>query len=326
MKQKHFVLASRVSAIVLMVSLFAWTFPAFPYPVQAADDANNCSTTSGVYSGNLIIHTGSDITLSGSVLEYWCDTIRIDSGKTLTVDTSVGFSVTAQETLPLGLAFKTDGTKMYVVGETTDAVYQYSLSTAWDVSTASYDSVSFSVAAQDTIPHDVVFKTDGTKMYVVGVGADAVYQYSLSTAWDLSTASYDSVSFSVTAQENNPTDLFFKTDGTKMYVVGTTGDMVSQYSLSTAWDLSTASYSSVNFSVSAQEATPFGLAFKTDGTKMYVVGVSGDVVSQYSLSVAWDLSTASYDSVGVSVSAQEANAHDVVFKTDGSQVYVMGTI
>ncbi len=325
MKQKHFVLASRVSAIVLMVSLFAWTFPAFPYPVQASDDANNCSTTSGVYSGNLIIHTGSDITLSGSVLEYWCDTIRIDSGKTLTVDTSAGFSVTAQETLPLGLAFKTDGTKMYVVGETNDTVYQYSLSTAWDLSTASYDSVSFSVAAQDTIPHDVVFKADGTKMYVVGVGADAVYQYSLSTAWDLSTASYDSVSFSVAAQENNPTDLFFKTDGTKMYVVGTTGDMVLQYSLSGAWDLSTASYSSVSFSVSAQEATPFGLAFKTDGTKMYVVGVAGDIVSQYSLSTAWDLSTASYDSVGVSVSAQEANAHDVVFKTDGTKMYVMGT-
>ena len=33
------------------------------------------------------------------------------------------------------------------------------------------------------------------------------------------------------------------------------------------------------FSVSAQETTPYGLAFNTDGTKMFVVGSSGDEVN-----------------------------------------------
>jgi hypothetical protein len=38
---------------------------------------------------------------------------------------------------------------MYIVGNTS-SVYQYTLSTAFDVSTASYDSVSFSVSSEAT--------------------------------------------------------------------------------------------------------------------------------------------------------------------------------
>ena len=54
------------------------------------------------------------------------------------------------------------------------------------------------------------------------------------------------------------------------------------YDFGTAWDISTASYSQ-NFSVASQEITALGLAFKTDGTKMYIVGFDSDTVYQYSL-------------------------------------------
>jgi len=239
---------------------------------------------------------------------------------------SVSFSVSSQDSVPTGLFFKDDGTKMYVVGSTNDTVYQYSLSTAWDVSTASYDSVSFSVSGQDSVPTGLFFKDDGTKMYVVGRLNDTVYQYSLSTAWDVSTASYDSVSFSVASQETSPTGLFFKPDGTKMYVIGYSNDTVYQYTLSTAWDLSTASYDSVSFSVSGQEAAPRDLFFKDDGTKMYVVGNGSNTVYQYSLSTAWDLSTASYDSISFSVASQDTSPEGLFFKDDGTKMYVVGAI
>jgi sugar lactone lactonase YvrE len=85
------------------------------------------------------------------------------------------------------------------------------------------------------------FKPDGTKMYVIGTVGDDVNEYDLSTAWDITTASYLQ-NFSVAAQEINPTSIFFKPDGTKMYVVGSVGDDVNEYDLSTAWDVSTASY------------------------------------------------------------------------------------
>jgi DNA-binding beta-propeller fold protein YncE len=112
-------------------------------------------------------------------------------------------------------------------------VYQYSLSTAFDLSTASYDSVSFSVASQEASPTSVVFNSDGTKMYIVGYGSDTVHQYTLSTAFDLSTSSYDSVSFSVASQETSPEDITFNSDGTKMYIVGQSSDTIYQYSTAT---------------------------------------------------------------------------------------------
>ena len=93
---------------------------------------------------------------------------------------SVNFSVNSQDITPVGLAFNTDGTKMYMLGLDTATVYQYTLSTGFDLSTASYDSVSFSVASQDINPHDVAFNTDGTKMYMLGTNSDTVFQYSSS--------------------------------------------------------------------------------------------------------------------------------------------------
>jgi DNA-binding beta-propeller fold protein YncE len=105
------------------------------------------------------------------------------------------------------------------------------LATPWDVSTASYDSVSKSVGAQDGTPSGVVFKPDGTKMYIMGYSSDTVYQYSLSTAWNVGTASYDSISKAVGSQDRSPRGIDFKSDGTKMYILGYSSDTVYQYSL-----------------------------------------------------------------------------------------------
>jgi len=236
---------------------------------------------------------------------------------------SVSFSVASQENSPAGLAFNNSGTKMYIVGLTSDTVFQYSLSTAFDVSTASYDSVSFSVSSQDTVPTEVIFNNAGTKMYIVGNANKTIYQYSLSTAFDLSTASYDSVSFSVISQESALYGMNFNNDGTKMYVIGAS-DYVFQYSLSTAFDLSTASYDSVSFSVTSQDNFPYQVVFNSDGTKMYIVGNGSDTVYQYSLSTAFDVSTASYDSVSFSVSSQDTSPLGIVFNSDGTKMYIVG--
>ena len=190
------------------------------------------------------------------------------------------FYVGAQEPSPTGFFFKPDGTKMYVVGSNGDAVFEYSLSSAWDITTASYVQ-NFSVGAEETLPQSVFFKDDGTKMYVMGIAGDDVNEYSLSSAWDITTASYVQ-RFVVSTQETNPTGVFFKSDGTKMYVVGSTGDDVNEYSLSSAWDVSTASYVQ-NFSVAAQATLPRDLFFKDDGTKMYIVDSVGDAVFSYDL-------------------------------------------
>jgi len=235
------------------------------------------------------------------------------------------FSVASQEANPSGITFNANGTKLYLSGSVGDSIYQYSLSSAYDLTTMSYDSVSFSVASQETQPNGLAFNNDGTKMYVVGQITDAVYQYSLSTGFDLSIASYDSVNFSVASQDTQPTGIAFNSNGTKMYIVGYNTDAVYQYSLSTAFDLSTASYDSVSLSVSSQNGEMRDITFSSDGSKLFLVGESGsDAVYQYSLSTAFDLSTASYDSVSLSVTDQETQPKGLAFNDTGKTLFVVG--
>jgi sugar lactone lactonase YvrE len=230
------------------------------------------------------------------------------------------FSVSAQETIPRGIAFNTDGTKMFIVGTTGDDVNEYTLSTGFDVSTASFVD-SFSVSAQDTSPAGIAFNTDGTKMFIVGNAGEDVNEYTLSTGFDVSTASFVD-SFSVAAQETDPNGIAFNTDGTKMFIVGYAGDDVNEYTLSTGFDVSTASFVD-NFSVAAQETTPYGIAFNIDGTKMFIVGEGGDDVNEYTLSTGFDVSTASFvDSF--SVAAQETSPTGIAFNTDGTKMFIVG--
>ena len=190
------------------------------------------------------------------------------------------FSVSAQESIPAGLFFKPDGTAMYVLGRSGDSVYEYSLSTAWDISTASYVRLK-SISAELSFPSGLFFKPDGTAMYATGYSRNEVNQYSLSTAWNISTASYASF-LDVEAQEGNPRDVFFKPDGTIMYVIGDTQKAIQEYSLSTPWDVSTASHVG-STSVVGEDAAPYGLFFKPDGTTVYVSGAVNTSVFEYVL-------------------------------------------
>jgi sugar lactone lactonase YvrE len=235
---------------------------------------------------------------------------------------SVSFNTQAQDSNQYGLAFSSDGSTMYTSGYTNDNIYQYTLSTAWDISTASYSSVSFNVASQDSTPLAVSFKDDGIKMYVIGLTNRAIYQYSLSTAWDLSTASYDSVSFSVSTQTTRGFDVRFGDSGSKMYVTADNNN-VYQYSLSTAWDISSASYDSKTLATSSQTSASSASVFNASGTEMFVVCSTNQAIYKYSLSTAWDISTASYASVSYSVATQITAPVTLFFKADGAKLYIL---
>jgi len=240
--------------------------------------------------------TGSDVDLSsGQYFEY-----------TPAADTTFTFSNAPASGTAAGFALAVTGA---------------AVTSGYDLANASYDSVSFSVAGQEGSPEGVFFKPDGTKMYVLGSAGDDVNEYNLSTAWDVSTATYVQ-NFSVSAQETSPRGISFKPDGTKMYVTGNSNDNVVEYNLSTAWDVSTATFLQ-SFSVSAQDGVPIGLFFKPDGTKMYVIGFSGDNINEYALSTAWDVSTASYVQ-NFNVSAQETGPRGLFLNPDGSKMYVVG--
>jgi len=234
------------------------------------------------------------------------------------------FSVSGQETSPTGLFFKSDGTKMYVCGSSGDDVNEYALSTAWDITTATFVTV-FSVAAQDSAPQDIFFKPDGLTMFFVGSTNDTVFQYTLSTAWDISTASYASKSFSVASQDTGPIGIWFKPDGLVMYIVGSANDIIFQYTLSTAWDITTASYASIFYNFAPQDSSGTQVNLSSDGTKMWLAGSTGDDILEYNLSTAWNVSTATVVNK-LYVGFQEATPQSIfIDDTAPNRVYLMGS-
>jgi DNA-binding beta-propeller fold protein YncE len=234
---------------------------------------------------------------------------------------SVSFSVAGQDGVPGDLAFKPNGTKLYVLGVITDDIFEYDLSTAWDISTATY-TAAVSVGGNS---YGMYFRSDGAKFYIMDLGGN-VYQWSLSSAWDITTSTYDSVSFSVTGQDTSPRDVAFNDDGTKMFIIGESNDKIYQYSLSSAWDISSASYDTVEFSVFSQDNNPVGIVFNPDGTKFWIYGFLNQSVFEYSLSSPWDLSTASYSSVSFSTAGQLAGGLGLTFSSGGDKMYVSANI
>jgi sugar lactone lactonase YvrE len=233
-------------------------------------------------------------------------------------------SITAEETAPSGLFLSPDGLNMYVNGSTGDDVNQYTLSTAFNISTATFVRL-FSTASQDSVPTDIFFKPDGLAMFILGDSNNTVFQYTLSSAFDISTASYASKSFSVNSQETSPQGLWFKPDGTVMYVIGTTNDTVFQYTLGTAWDVSTASYASISFSVASQESTPNQVNLSADGLTMWILGATGDDITQYALGTAFNVSTAVFEN-SFYVGFQDTNPTGMfIDSTAANRVYFVGT-
>lgn len=203
-------------------------------------------------------------------------------------------TVGAQDGNPSGLYFKPDdGTKMYMIGGTTN-VHQYTLSTGWNANTATYDNIKFSIVAQTTSPTGVFFKPTGDKMYICNDLTEIIHQYSLSTSWNVATASYDNKSFSIASQDSSLRSIHLKPDGYKFWALGATNDRVFQYSIGTQWDISTATYDNISYYIGTQELGSSGLFFKDDGTIMYVSGDSSANIFQYSLGTAWNVATAVY--------------------------------
>ena len=173
------------------------------------------------------------------------------------------------------------------------------------ISGATYDSKSTDVTGQEATPTAVDFKTDGTKMFVVGGGADDIFEYALSTAWDISTASY-TANFPMVTSPNEGVHggLHFNPSGLQAYTAGSTQDSVYVFNFSSAWDVTTGSYSFQNSLVGSQDNTIRGCRFKPDGLMMWTIGNQADRVHQYTLGTAWDISTLAYDSKSFYVGSQ----------------------
>lgn len=188
--------------------------------------------------------------------------------------------VSGEEAVPKGIFFKDDGLKMYIIGTGGVEVNEYTLSIAWDVTSATATR-AFDVSGKETAPNGISFDPTGAKMYVLGETGDDVNEYDLSTPWNISTAVWLQ-EFSVAGEEASPIGLFMSPQGTKMYISGQTSDKISQYNLSTPWDISTAVLKR-ELGIVTNVTSVTGIYISPDGSMLYFTDSAGGDVDQFEL-------------------------------------------
>tara|TARA_R110000796_G_scaffold118098_1_gene231459 strand:- start:2026 stop:3993 length:1968 start_codon:yes stop_codon:yes gene_type:complete len=227
------------------------------------------------------------------------------------------FDVSSQNTEPQALFFKTDGTKMYVTGNPApDSVYEYDLSTPWNVTTAVYLQ-SFNISGQVNEPGGLSFKPDGLQMFVTNNGTSSIFKYTLSSAWDISTASYSSTSASLGTGIGG---IFFKPDGTKLYGVQYSGTPNAyEWALSSAWDVTSISLTTTK-DISAQGSGFEGVCWSSDGTYLFLATDNDDTIFRYTASTPYSLSSTGSPDQSYETVATEA-VNDIQLSSDNSQLF-----
>ncbi|MCO6358562.1 choice-of-anchor D domain-containing protein, partial [Roseivirga pacifica] len=130
-----------------------------------------------------------------------------------------------------GMAFNTHGTKLYIIVENPNKMYEYVLSTPYDLSTASF-SHELDLSAL-SFPRTPLFNRTGSRLYIHDLGFNEIMAYDLNTSFDISTAvkQANPVLEIPSTESSGPLGITFNEEGAKLYVVGGNDDKVVSYSL-----------------------------------------------------------------------------------------------
>ena len=222
-----------------------------------------------------------------------------------------------------GFYFSEDGTKLYTSSFTgANQVKQYTLSESWKVSTISL-TYELDVSADFSYTTAVEFKPDGTLMYVTGgVGFNyKIITYSLSTAWDLSSATKLS---EITL--TSPGGIRFKPDGTSVFVLDFSNpDVIKEFTLGSAWNLLTRSGSAIrtlNITTPTGDNDILGFNFNPNGTKLFVTSESSSSIYEFNID-EWQIDTAVF-SYSFFVGDRLTSPSDIFIKLDKEKFVVAG--
>jgi len=232
---------------------------------------------------------------------------------------------------PSGMTFGDSGNKMYFIGAQGDAVIQYALSTPYDYSSRGSIEDAFRVNSEETSPQDVEFNDDGTRMYILGNQGDDVTEYSLSSAWNVSSATFTDTFDARTAIENLLgatngdllTGMTFNDDGSKLYIADRRSDDIFEFDLSTSYDVSTAGAVVNNIPITG-ETNVRDISFNDDGSEIYAIGNQGDDVNVFPLSTNYDLSSVGTSTNHTLPSSPDNSPQAILIDDVGTTFWVAG--
>jgi hypothetical protein len=206
---------------------------------------------------------------------------------------------------PKRAKFNSDGTFMFVLDPagTGATIHRYALSIPYDPSSWAYNH-NFDFNSTTGTIKDFCFSPDGTKLLVHGAnGSNAIFEYSLSTAWSLNTLSYTSRNFSTNTQDTNMKDIRISPDGLRLILLGDDNKRLYRYNLGSYANLTTVTYieqlslSSYLVNPNSSGSIQYGMAISRDGTRIYIPYNAGSsdiygAIKEIVLSSAFTLSGA----------------------------------
>ncbi len=193
--------------------------------------------------------------------------------------------------VPTQVVFNNDGTKMFIVNHAGRKTVDYwSLTTAFDVSTATFDG-EYSLIGKEQRANSIAFNNDGTRMFIAGVGNNSqvrVHEFSLDTAFDLSSGVTQLNTEDLISFHNHIDGVTFNYDGTKMYTINGSEDLMSQFKLTTPYDVSTLSLEGT-YNVSSVVNVAREVVFSNNGSRMFILDDIDNEIHEFNLSCNWSI-------------------------------------
>jgi sugar lactone lactonase YvrE len=304
-------------------------------------DSNSLATRGlGVNNDGTKLYLASDNSGSEKVDQFTLSTAWDLS----TISYESTLSVSSETSNLSDVSFNSTGTRMFLlVFNSRATLLQYSLSTPYDVTSATFDNISVDLSSVDNFSRGFSAGSNGTTFYYVAADQSQIYQFSTPTSVNgafeiverdsspllsaidspyVDSITYDNASFNLSVQDSSPTAIAFNDDGTKFYMHGTGNDTIYQYSLSTAYDVTTLAYDSVSISLGNEDFQTNGIEFGDSGRRLYFIGASDNEINQYNLGTPYDLATASYQTREF-VGDQASSPRSVRFAGDGTKFFVL---
>ena len=231
------------------------------------------------------------------------------------------FAFSSFTSFTYGSRFVDSGNKIFYSTQFAHAIID--LNTAYDITSSTLVTNNTNILSDESGAGTVssYISPDGINFYVLE-NTGTLRHWILSKPNDINTAVYNTFTTLSTyisgIQANTYSSLYFKGDGTRMYIGSNVSDEIYQLNLTTAWDLGSIS-TSTNRDFGDQTT---GLFVGDEGSKLYVMR-GGDRFDQYTLNTPWDISSSS-SAGNIDMSGTLAdNPRGFALKSDGTSIFIL---
>ena len=213
-----------------------------------------------------------------------------------------------------GLDFDATGTKMFIGEFGGDTVKSYSLSSSWDISTASY----ISGADLSTVgrPQSIFWSSNGFR-FTSADRLDGFRDYVCATQYDLTTVL--SSAFISNSTPGSLRTMFTYDDETKAAVTENFGDNFILYDLATQGVLASIQTPGTEYNFSPVDLESTGIS--ANGLLLFGSQDGASTIYQWPLSVANDIST--YGTPETKTFSEFTLAREAVYGDNGRKFYVL---